>query len=58
MGFSNFRVNDMAVVGCNGAPLVLYSENFTIYKKIIARRRWNILGGIGNVTVLPKKGDE
>ena len=53
---SNFRVMDMAVGG-EGAPLVPYSETLLYGEDHQAVALQNI-GGIGNVTVLPKKGDE
>lgn len=49
---SDFRVRDMAAGG-QGAPLVPYSE-FLIYRdpqRVVALQN---LGGIGNITVLPK----
>lgn len=52
---SNFRVMDMAVGG-EGAPLVPYSE-YLLYadeNQVVALQN---IGGIGNVTFLPKKGD-
>lgn len=52
---SNFRVMDMAVGG-EGAPLVPYSETLLYSEENQAVALQNI-GGIGNVTVLPKKGD-
>lgn len=52
---SNFRVMDMAVGG-EGAPLVPYSETLLYGEENQAVALQNI-GGIGNVTVLPKKGD-
>ena len=52
---SNFRVMDMAVGG-EGAPLVPYSEYLLYADKNQAVALQNI-GGIGNVTFLPKKGD-
>lgn len=52
---SNFRVMDMAVGG-EGAPLVPYSETLLYSEKNQAVALQNI-GDIGNVTVLPKKGD-
>lgn len=52
---SNFRVMDMAVGG-EGAPLVPYSETLLYSEKNQVVALQNI-GGIGNVTVLPKKGD-
>ena len=52
---SNFRVMDMAVGG-EGAPLVPYSETLLYSEEKQAVALQNI-GGIGNVTVLPKKGD-
>lgn len=48
---SNFRVMDMAAGG-QGAPLVPYTE-FLIYRSNKNRCLQNI-GGIGNVTVIPK----
>ena len=52
---SNFRVMDMAVGG-EGAPLVPYSETLLYSEENQAVALQNI-GGIGNVTGLPKKGD-
>ena len=52
---SNFRVMDMAVGG-EGAPLVPYSEYVLDADENQAVALQNI-GGIGNVTFLPKKGD-
>lgn len=52
---SNFRVMDMAVGG-EGAPLVPYSEILLYSEENQAVALQNI-GGIGNVTVLPKKED-
>ena len=52
---SNFRVMDMAVGG-EGAPLVPYSEYLLYADENQAVALQNI-GGIGNVTFLPKKGD-
>ena len=52
---SNFRVMDMAVGG-EGAPLVPYSETLLYSEENQAVALQNI-GGIGNVTVLPKKGN-
>lgn len=52
---SKFRVMDMAVGG-EGAPLVPYSEYLLYADKNQAVALQNI-GGIGNVTFLPKKGD-
>jgi anhydro-N-acetylmuramic acid kinase len=51
---SNFRERDMAVGG-QGAPIVPYSEYVLYQKKGVTRLLQNI-GGIGNVTVLPKSG--
>lgn len=50
---SNFRVMDMAAGG-QGAPLVPYTE-FLIYSTDKNRCLQNI-GGIGNVTVIPRSG--
>lgn len=52
---SNFRVMDMAVGG-EGAPLVPYSE-YVLYADESQAVALQNIGGIGNVTVLPKKGD-
>ena len=52
---SNFRVMDMAVGG-EGAPLVPYSE-YLLYSRSQESVALQNIGGIGNVTVLPKKGD-
>ena len=52
---SNFRVMDMAVGG-EGAPLVPYSEYLLYADENQAVALQNI-GGIGNVTFLPKKGN-
>ena len=52
---SNFRVMDMAVGG-EGAPLVPYSETL-LYGEDHQSVALQNIGGIGNVTVLPKKGD-
>lgn len=49
---SNFRVMDMAAGGY-GAPLVPYSELLLYQNKSKSRLLQNI-GGIGNVTVIPK----
>ena len=53
---SNFRVMDMAVGG-EGAPLVPYSETLLYGEEHQSVALQNI-GGIGNVTILPKKGDD
>ena len=49
---SNFRVMDMAAGGY-GAPLVPYSE-LLLYKDKSKSRLLQNIGGIGNVTVIPK----
>lgn len=50
---SNFRVMDMAVGG-EGAPLVPYSETL-LYGEDHQSVALQNIGGIGNVTILPKK---
>ncbi|WP_343009061.1 anhydro-N-acetylmuramic acid kinase AnmK [Clostridium celatum] len=52
---SNFRVMDMASGG-EGAPLVPYSE-YIIYGSDEENIALQNIGGIGNVTVIPKGGD-
>ena len=52
---SNFRVMDMASGG-EGAPLVPYSE-YVIYGSNEENVALQNIGGIGNVTVIPKGGD-
>lgn len=49
---SNFRPMDMAAGG-NGAPLVPYTE-YILYRSATQNRLLQNIGGIGNVTVLPK----
>jgi anhydro-N-acetylmuramic acid kinase len=49
---SNFRSMDIAAGG-EGAPLVPYTE-FLLYRKKDVGRLLQNIGGIGNVTVLPK----
>ncbi|WP_207696585.1 anhydro-N-acetylmuramic acid kinase [Enterococcus sp. DIV0212c] len=51
---SNFRERDMAVGG-QGAPIVPYSE-YILYQKPETTRLLQNIGGIGNVTVIPKSG--
>lgn len=51
---SNFRERDMAVGG-QGAPIVPYSE-YVLYQKPNTTRLLQNIGGIGNVTVIPKSG--
>lgn len=51
---SNFRERDMAVGG-QGAPIVPYSE-YVLYQKPETTRLLQNIGGIGNVTVIPKSG--
>lgn len=52
---SNFRVMDMASGG-EGAPLVPYSE-YVLYGSDKENVALQNIGGIGNVTVIPKGGD-
>lgn len=52
---SDFRMMDMAAGG-QGAPLVPYTE-YILYQKKDKTRLLQNIGGIGNVTVLPKGGD-
>lgn len=52
---SDFRVRDMAAGGL-GAPLVPYSE-FLLYRSSECNVGLQNIGGIGNLTVLPKGGE-
>ncbi|MBZ9687076.1 anhydro-N-acetylmuramic acid kinase [Clostridium estertheticum] len=52
---SNFRVMDMAAGG-QGAPLVPYSE-FILYRSTNKNRLLQNIGGVGNVTVIPKNAN-
>jgi anhydro-N-acetylmuramic acid kinase len=51
---SHFRERDMAVGG-QGAPIVPYSE-YILYRSDKVTRLLQNIGGIGNLTVLPKNG--
>ncbi len=51
---SNFRTADIAVGG-QGAPLVPYAD-YVLFKDDKVNRVMNNIGGISNVTVLPKNG--
>ncbi|MHC5373096.1 anhydro-N-acetylmuramic acid kinase AnmK [Enterococcus sp. LJL120] len=52
---SDFRVMDVAAGG-EGAPLVPYSE-YLLYHNTQQTRLLQNIGGIGNVTVIPKEND-
>ena len=52
---SDFRVRDMAAGGY-GAPLVPYTE-YLIYKDASRNIALQNIGGIGNITYIPKNGD-
>lgn len=53
---SNFRPMDM-IAGGNGAPLVPYTE-YILFRDPYKNRLLQNIGGIGNVTVLPKNCTE
>ena len=53
---SDFRVMDMAAGG-GGAPLVPYTE-YLLYRSDEECVALQNIGGIGNITVIPKKGTE
>ncbi|MGX7149485.1 anhydro-N-acetylmuramic acid kinase AnmK [Enterococcus ureasiticus] len=53
---SNFRERDMAVGG-QGAPIVPYSE-YVLYRSDEATRILQNIGGIGNLTVIPKAAQQ
>lgn len=52
---SNFRERDMALGG-QGAPIVPYSE-FILYRDKKRMRLLQNIGGIGNVTIIPKNAN-
>lgn len=52
---SNFRAMDIAARG-EGAPLVPYTE-YLLYKDLHKGRALQNIGGIGNVTVIPKNSE-
>ncbi|MBU1020193.1 MAG: anhydro-N-acetylmuramic acid kinase, partial [Firmicutes bacterium] len=52
---SNFRTADIAVGGC-GAPLVPYAD-YILFQNSNKTRLLQNIGGISNVTVVPKQGN-